>query len=88
MAQRIPGNEPELVGLFGVGLDGDDGHKRLTTGDNFILLGGSDDTHDRMIDTAVHLNESLRRLGKTLHDASPDELIELLREASARRRCP
>ena len=32
--------------LLGVGLDGD-GHKRVTTGPNFALVGGSADTHEQ-----------------------------------------
>jgi hypothetical protein len=87
VAQRTPqDSEPEFVGLLGLGLDNEDEHKRVTTGENFILVGGSDRTHDRMIDTAVYVNDWLLKRGKTLHEATPDELAELIREASLRRR--
>ena len=35
--------------MLGVGLDNRDGHKRVTRGDNFCLIGGSEETHDRMV---------------------------------------
>ena len=68
--------------LFGLGLDGKDGHRRLTKGDNFCLVGGSEETHDRMTETVIHLNERLKRRGKTLNDVPPEELRLMIREAS------
>ena len=40
--------KPPKAGFLGVGLDNEDGHTRLTRGDNFVLYGGSDETHGRM----------------------------------------
>ena len=71
----------EVVGLVGVGLDGADGEKRVTTTEHFLLLGGSQETHEHMQDTAIHFNEELERLGKRLEDVSVDEVIDLLNEA-------
>ena len=48
--------------LVGVGLDAKDDHVRVTRGRNFRLVGGSEETHDRMVGTAVKLNEKLRLL--------------------------
>ena len=78
--------EVEVLGFLGVGLDGDEGHRRITTGDNFLLVGGSEDTHEKMIDSAVHLNEELEKRGKRLEDASIDELVDLFRDVQAKRR--
>jgi hypothetical protein len=66
--------------LLGLGLDGDDGHTRLTRGDNFVLVGGSQDTHAAMQETALKLNEQLERRGRRLEDVSPRELGEIFRE--------
>lgn len=63
--------------LLGVGLDNDDGHKRLTRGENFVLVGGSEKTHTVMQETAVKINEHLKREGKQLEDAHPNELREV-----------
>jgi len=66
--------------LLGLGLDGDDGHTRLTRGDNFVLYGGSQDTHAAMQETAIKLNEKLERRGQRLEDVSPRDLCEIMHE--------
>jgi hypothetical protein len=63
--------------LLGLGLDNKDGHTRITTGENFKLVGGSEETHDTMQEKAVKLNEQLKRRGKTLDNVSPDEFHEI-----------
>ena len=67
--------------LLGVGLDGDAEHVRITKGENFRLVGGSEETHDRMIETSIKLNEKLRERGKRLDDVDKDEFRELLGES-------
>ena len=68
--------------LLGLGLDSRDGHTRLTRGKNFLLVGGSHETHARMQETAVKINEHLDRRGKRLEDASVGELRDICREVS------
>jgi hypothetical protein len=64
--------------LFGVGLDADEGHRRVTRGRDFLLVGGSEDTHGEMQERAVRFDEELRRRGKRLVEVdSPDELREI-----------
>lgn len=63
--------------LLGLGFDCKDGHKRITTGRNFYLLGGSKETHSEMQEKAVKFNEQLDRRGKTLDDIGPKELYEI-----------
>jgi hypothetical protein len=70
-----------VVGFVGVGLDNEDGHKRLTRSEYFFLVGGSEATHERMQDTAVRFTETLNRKGKTLKETSADEAIDLLHDA-------
>ena len=67
--------------LFGVGLDSDDGHTRVTKGENFRLVGGSEETHERMTETAIKVNERLDAKGKVLEEVSKDEFTDILREA-------
>ena len=76
-------SEPEGL-LLGVGLDNKDGHKRLTKGENFAMIGGSEETHERMTETAIKFNEKLAKKGKTLRDLSPEEFRDLIQEASDR----
>jgi hypothetical protein len=80
MKRKRRHEKPEVVGFLGVGLDGD-GHRRLTTVEHFVLVGGSADTHERMQDTAIKFNESLERRGKQLKETEPSEIADLLREA-------
>ena len=49
--------------LLGMGLDGRDEHRRITRGDNFCLVGGSEETHEKMTETAVKFNEKLSKRG-------------------------
>lgn len=70
--------------LLGLGLDSD-GHKRLTTGPNFVLVGGSAETHDVMTEKAVKLNEKLSAKGKRLEDVSAEELTDLAEGVGLRR---
>ncbi len=51
--------------MLGVGLDSD-GHKRLTTGPNFALVGGTAETHESMTEKAIKINEKLRGPGQTV----------------------
>lgn len=66
--------------LLGVGFDGNDGHRRITRGDNFYLVGGSQGTHDRMVDTSMNINEELARRCKTLDELSLEEWREIARK--------
>lgn len=64
--------------LLGVGLDNEDGHTRVTQGKNFALYLGSEETHERMTEICIKLNEKLDRKGMTLDDVSARELRDLL----------
>ena len=65
--------------MLGVGLDSD-GHKRLTTGDNFALLGGSEETHEQMTEKAVKINEKLKSRGKQLETVTHEEFDDIAHE--------
>lgn len=67
--------------LVGVGLDNEDGHTRVTKGENFRLVGGSEETHGRMTETAIKFNEKLRERGKRLEDVEKDEFVDLMGES-------
>jgi len=71
-------NKPQAGTLIGVGLDNTDGHKRITRGERFALVGGSHETHERMTETVVKTFEHLDRKGKTLETVERKELAELL----------
>lgn len=70
--------------MLGVGLDSD-GHKRVTTGDNFALVGGSKETHEQMTEKAIKINEKLKARGKQLHDVSHQEFDDIAHEVGLTR---
>jgi hypothetical protein len=78
---RREADDKRIVGFLGVGLDNQDGHRRLTRGDYFLLVGGSAETHERMQDTAIRFGEALEKRGKTLGETSAEEAADLLRRA-------
>ena len=73
--------------MLGLGLD-TDGHKRLTTGSNFVLVGGSEETHEVMTETVVKINEKLSAKGKSLEEVSREEFDDIAMEAGLRRPKP
>lgn len=76
-------NQPRRsAALLGVGLDNEDGHTRLTRGKNFVLVGGSHETHAVMQETAVKINEQLDRKSKRLEDVSVGELREICQDVA------
>jgi hypothetical protein len=70
--------------IVGVGLDSD-GHKRLTTGPNFALVGGSEETHEVMTEKVIKINEKLSAKGKQLEEVSHEEFDDIAREAGLKR---
>ena len=73
--------------MLGIGLD-DDGHKRVTTGPNFALLGGSAQTHEIMTEKAIKINEKLVSKGKTLDEVSREEFDDIAQSVGLQRREP
>jgi hypothetical protein len=63
--------------LLGVGFDAEDGHTRLSRGKNFVLCGGSEETHAVMQETATKINEHLDRRGQRLEDVSIGQLRDI-----------
>ena len=82
-----PKSKPEKnkdAALLGVGFDNQDEETRLTKGDNYLLVGGSKQTHEIMQETAVRVNEQLEKKGKRLADLEPDEFRDVMAEAVER----
>jgi hypothetical protein len=66
--------------MLGLAFDAQDGQTRITKGDNFVLYGGSQETHGVMQETAVKINEQLDQRGKRLEDVSLRELNGIARD--------
>lgn len=62
--------------MLGLGLDSD-GHKRVTTGSNFALYGGSKETHEMMTEKVIKINEKLSDRGKSLDQVEKREFEDI-----------
>ncbi len=70
----------EKAWILGLGLDCKDGHKRFTRGENFLLFGGSQETHEHMQEKSLKFNEKLKERGKALEELSRRELVDIAQE--------
>jgi hypothetical protein len=73
-------SQRRVAGLLGLAFDAKDGHKRITRGPNFLLAGGSEETHGLMRDTIIRVNDELDARGLELSDVSAHELRDLLND--------
>lgn len=64
--------------LLGIGLDNEDGHKRITQAEQFSIVGGSQETHERMTETVVKTFEDMKKAGKQLETIEKKHLSELI----------
>ena len=83
---KSPSKKAKAV-MLGVGLD-DDGHKRLTRGPNFALVGGSKDTHEEMTEKAIKINEKLGAKGKSLETVTREEFDDIAHAVGLKRHEP
>jgi hypothetical protein len=70
--------------MLGVGLD-TDGHKRITTGENFALVGGTEETHEAMTEKVIKINERLKSRGKQLETVSGKEFDDIAEEVGLKK---
>ena len=80
---RASKSNRKSAALLGVAFDNEDGHTRLTRGENFVLVGGSHETHAMMQETAVKINERLDKMGKSLAEVPVPDLREICREVTS-----
>lgn len=83
----VPAKKKKKALILGVGMDSD-GHKRVTTGPNFALVGGSQETHEEMTEKAIKINEKLAERGKRLEQVSAQEFDDIAHAVGLRRRQP
>lgn len=69
--------------LLGLGFDGKESDKYITRGDNFYLAGGSQQTHEHMLNDVLRFNRYLEKYGKKMDELSRDEYYRIIREMGA-----
>src|SRR3954465_7388002 len=82
--RQLPSKKKSKALLLGVGLDSD-GHKRITTGPDFALVGGSEETHEVMTEKAVKIQEKLKQRGKALEEVSREEFDDIAASVGLKR---
>ncbi|MGD1085114.1 MAG: hypothetical protein ABSA47_10245 [Verrucomicrobiota bacterium] len=79
-----PQKKKKAALILGIGMDSD-GHKRLTTGPNFALVGGTEETHQTMTEKVIKINEKIAAKGKPLEDISHEEFEDIAHSVGLRR---
>jgi len=69
-----------IKGLIGLGFDGYDGRTRISRGPNFVIYGGSRETHQKMQQTALKFNKLVDERGKSIEQINRRELQEIVEE--------
>jgi hypothetical protein len=68
--------------LLGLGFDQDDELKRITRAPEFTLLGGSEETHGRMLEETQAFLEVLGKYGKKMEHLSKREYFDIVKKIS------
>ena len=82
--KKAPPAPAGAVGLIGLASDNDDGHRRVTTGEQFVLVGGSEETHARMTETTIKTFEELKKRNQRLETVDLRELCEIVEKSKPR----
>ena len=73
------GTKKKIVRLLGVGFDTEDGHVRITRGEKYDVLMGSDESHEFMAGLIDRIETEIRSRGLKLDDLTPEELNAIVR---------
>lgn len=76
-SQGVSGTRRRRAAIIGVGLDGPLRPLRMITGDDRLVIGGSEQTRAAMLETILRLDSELERMGVELGELAPEELAEL-----------
>ena len=73
------GMKKKIVRLLGVGFDSEDGHIRITTGEKFNVIMGSDESHEYITQLILNIEEELDAQGLILDELSPEQFSEIVK---------
>ncbi len=76
MTQPESGTRRIRATIIGLSLD-QDGSRRIITGQQCLVVGGSEETQGEMLETLLRLETELERRGRDLGDVSPAELVDI-----------
>ena len=76
------GTQKKIVRLLGVGFDAEDGHVRITKGEKFDVLMGSDESHEYITGLIRKIEAELDAQGLNLDELSPEQFSEIVSSLS------
>ena len=65
--------------LLGVGFDAEDGHIRITKGENYDVLMGSAESHEYIEELIRKIEDELRLRELSLDNLTPEEFAEFIK---------
>jgi hypothetical protein len=71
-------NHKKIIRLLGVGFDTEDEHVRITQGDQFDVLMGSEESHDFILKLIQKVEKTIKERGQSLDDLTPNEFTLLV----------
>ncbi|MDZ8118576.1 hypothetical protein [Pontiella agarivorans] len=78
--EKMPNATPKkIIRLLGVGFDAEDGHIRITKGDNYDVLMGSDESHEYMQQLIRKIEDALAARNLSLDDFTPDQFLDFVK---------
>ncbi len=72
------GNRKRIVRLLGVGFDAEDGHVRITRGENHDVFMGSAESHEYIQRLIQKIEDGLKSEGLALGDLTPEQFSEFV----------
>ena len=73
-----------IAKIVGIGTDAADGHIRITNGDHYELVQGSEQSHEQMQQWCEAINQRLAAMNKDMKQLTVDEFLALARDTAPR----
>jgi hypothetical protein len=64
--------------LVGIRVGREDGHVRVSRGEDFVALGGSKEAHEHLRETVAEISDEVKRRGRDLGEVHREEFREIL----------
>ena len=66
--------------ILGLAFDGEDGHIRVTRGEQFQIYLGSESTHDQLRTVCIEIQRRLDEQGRRLEELTREEFVALVQD--------
>jgi hypothetical protein len=72
------GKRKKIIRLLGVGFDAEDRHVRISRGEKYDVLMGSEESHEYIRKLIQDIEKAIEERGLSLDDLTPEEFTELV----------